>query len=404
MDMRFKRMMDHLKKIHTLTEESYLASYPGALVRVAGTAQKREKTVRSRYGVENVFQAQEVKQTIRDSMIANHGAPSPLQVPAIRAKVAATNFARLGVGNPFASPEVQAKIRETNLVRFGVRNPNQSPEVMARRIETNLERYGTDHFFERPEFHDEYKAISQERFGANHPMQSEEGRKLCFASIQRGYGVDSVFQLPEVQERAYASNLANHGGQHSQTCPEILARARETWLEKYGTDNPSKVESVKQKIRDVWMAKYGVPFPPQSLWQGKSHPSPNGLERKVQGLSPSCVLYTGSGSYPVRHPKTSRLRFPDFIVLTPDQLEAHQNNGVALKEFRTPAVIEAFGDWWHGPEKTGKSREAHLDEVRIFYLACGIRCLIVWENDVNKRPQAVGERIHRFLIDTTLGG
>jgi hypothetical protein len=135
--------MDHLKKVHSLTEESYLASYPGASVRIEGTRQKREKTVRARYGVENVFQAISVKREIRDSMIRNYGAPSPLQVPALRAKVAATNLERFGVENPFASPEVQAKIRKTNLDRFGVANPNQSPVFRLKTIESNIQKYGS---------------------------------------------------------------------------------------------------------------------------------------------------------------------------------------------------------------------------------------------------------------------
>lgn len=44
-DARFKRMMDHLKKVHGYGEATYLAKYPNAAVRIASTAQKREGTV-----------------------------------------------------------------------------------------------------------------------------------------------------------------------------------------------------------------------------------------------------------------------------------------------------------------------------------------------------------------------
>ena len=142
-DIRFKRMMDHLTKVHGLTEAEYTGRHPGAPVRVAGTALKREATVQARYGVDNVFQAAEVKATSRETMFAHYGAHNPLQSPTLRAKITETVRARYGVGNVFASPEVQEKIRQTNLTTYGVENAGRSPVVVARRIETNMLRYGS---------------------------------------------------------------------------------------------------------------------------------------------------------------------------------------------------------------------------------------------------------------------
>jgi len=55
-------------------------------------------------------------------------------------------------------------------------------------------------------------------------------------------------------------------------------------------------------------------------------------------------------------------------------------------------VIELFGDYWHGAEVTGKSREDEiLDRVKHF-AKFGLRCLVIWEsefNDVQKLKQKV---------------
>lgn len=142
-DVRFKRMMDHLTKVHGITEAEYVARHPGAAVRIAGTTQKRESTVKARYGVVNVFQSNEVKSKIRNTMIVHHGAPTVLQAPGLRKRIADTNAVRYGHTNPFGSPEVQAKVRQTNLATYGVEYPNLSKEVIARRIETNMMRYGS---------------------------------------------------------------------------------------------------------------------------------------------------------------------------------------------------------------------------------------------------------------------
>lgn len=401
-DLRFKRMMDHLKKVHGLTEESYRALYPTALVRIESTSRARKETVRSRYGVDNVFQDPDVKSKSRGTMLVKYGAPTPLQSPVLKGKVAETNRVRYGAENPFASEVLKGKIRETNMDRYGVENPNQSPEIIARRIDTNRQRYGADHYFQTEVFLDDYVDISRSRFGSDHPMQSDTGKQLCFAGVRKTYGVDSVFQLPEIQKRAYESNLANHGGVHSQQCPEVLAKARETWLEKYGTDNPAKVEAVKAKVKEVWMGKYGVPFPPQSLWTNREQSFPNGLEKRLLTLAPAQVVYSGDGSYWVSHKGASRTRNPDFVVLTPEQVQAYRG-GAQLNTLRTYAVIETFGDFWHGPLKTGMSREAHKEDVVSYYAKCGLQCLVLWEHEVHKHPEATAKRILKFLASLDLG-
>lgn len=231
-------------------------------------------------------------------------------------------------------------------------------------------------------------------------MKSKAGKALWEAGNVEKSGVRSVLLLPEVQQRAYQTNLANHGGKHSQQCEGVLEKARATWLEKYGVDNPSKVEAVKVRIKEVWMGKYGVPFPPQSLWTGRVQSFPNGLERQVQAMCPAQVVYAGDGSYWLRAPGESRSRNPDFVVLRPDQVQSYRE-GADLNGLRTWAVIEAFGDYWHGPARTGKDRETHKQEVVNYYKRAGVRALILWESEVRKHPARVAERLLRFLEEVS---
>lgn len=392
------RLMDHVKKVHGLTKETYLERHLGALLNVPATLERRKATVSERYdGATNVFQVPDVKTRIRDVMAEKYGGMG-VGSPELRAKIEQTNEVRYGSTNPFGSDEVQEKIRATWREKYGTDNPNQSPEVMAKRIATNRKTHGADHYVETDEFKGKFKAASQDRFGTEHPMQSEKGRGLWGAGCVEKLGVDNPLKDPDIYQKSYESNLSNHGGKHSQQCPEVLEKARATWREKYGTDNPSKVDAVKQKIKDVWEGKYGVPFPPQSLWLNQTHSSPNGLERKVQAMLPVYVLYTGDKTYNVRLPGTSRDKYPDFVVLAPDQLQAYQS-GTPLKSLRIEAVCEAFGSYWHGPEITGVSRDDHYNDVMDYYARCGLRCLILWEHDVDKRPGEVANQLRRFLSD-----
>jgi len=401
-EVRYGRLADHLKLVHGMSVEAYDAAYPGAMTRSEASVERRKVTTRAKYGVDNVSRSDVAKESTKRTFQAHYGVDSAVQDPGVRKRIAATNLARHGAENPFGSRKVQEAIRKTHLAKRGVENPAHDPVVLAKRMSTNMERHGANHYLETDEFQEKFKATSRERFGADHPMQSEAGQELCAQGVLATLGVRNPLQHPDIQRRAYESNLANHGGRHSQQCDHVRAKARATWMEKYGVDNPSKLEEVKVRIKEVWMAKYGVPFPPQSLWINRTHVFPTGPEKVVDALSPACVVYAGDGAYWVRHKGSSRARNPDFVVLNREQVRSYQD-GVKLNSLRTSAVIEVFGDYWHGPAKTGKQRDVHKHEVETFYARAGIVCLVLWESEIKEHPKRVGVRIQSFLREWRRG-
>ncbi len=386
---RALRLADHLKQVHRLSVREYLERFPGASVTAQKSIDQRQKTVQAKYGVSNIAYDPGVREKISEAKKA--------ETLETRKKRAKTNLFRYGHENPFGSEVIKRRIRETMQEKYGAGNPQQVPEIRERTLQTHEERYGAPYAFTTPGFQERFKETSQEHWGVDHPMKSIIGKGLCHAAVQEKYGYDSVFQSDAKQAVIYLTNLANHEGKHSQQCEDVLAKARATWMEKYGVDNPSKAEEVKNRIKDVWMGKYGVPFPPQSLWANQVCSFPNKFEQSVVALCPVGVVYSGDGAYWIRYPGASRARNPDFVVLSADQIVAYQN-GTSLNDLRTYKIIEAFGDYWHGPEITGKSREAHKLEVVDFYTKAGVQCLIIWESEIKKHPKRVAERIHAYIF------
>lgn len=394
-DFRFSRLTSHIKN-HQITVEEYESQFPSAKVRLEKTTEKRVETTKEKYGVDNVSQSDEVKARMVETYQERYGVDHPSHDPGIRARQIEGVRKKYGVDNPFQAGKIKKRIKEKMLENWGVENPAHSEEIQERKKETIQERYGVDFYLQTEEFQEKFKESSRENWGADHPMQTEQGIKRWEEGNLSKYGVRSALLLPEVQKKAYETNLANHGGIHSQQCPEILEKAKKTWLEKYGVDNPSKAEEVKIRIKQVWEGKYGVPFPPQSLWINQNHAFPNKVEQEADSLSPTRVVYAGDGSYWVRHKGASKARNPDFVFLTQKQLEAYQE-GTSLNDLRTSATLEIFGDYWHGPKMTGKSREEHQKEVIDYYARANIRCLVIWESELKKNPKRVSERIHKFF-------
>lgn len=387
-DFRFRRMMNHLVSVHGFTEATYLERYPGATVRLASTLEKRKTTVLGHYGVENVFQAEPIKEIAKQSMLSRHGGTSTMHCPDIKEKIDATNLERYGASNPFGSVEVQERIRKTNLKRYGVENPNQSDLVMEKRVQTNLKRYGAKHFVETADFQKKFEASSMNRFGTPHPMQSEEGSQLCSATLRERYGVDYPYQSAEIREKSQATSRANHGGKHHLSDPAVIEARKKHLLELYGVDNVSKIPSIKEKIIAILRAKDECGAVPEM----------NGLESSVSKLMPENVIYTGDWSYWVTW-TNGRHKNPDFVVLTPEQLAAYKA-GVPIKDLRTHLVIEVNGDFWHTAHK-GLTRENREREFIEGYTSVGVTCLVIWESDLKLNPDEIKQRIKGFL--TRLG-
>lgn len=390
---RKKRISDHVSKVHGYDPKDYRAKY-NALTSIAEIDEKRKATVKERFGVENVFQDGQVKDKIKETNLGRYGVENIAHNADVKEKRKATNLKRYGVENVFAADDIKERIKRTNLERYGVENPNQSADVMQRRIETNLERYGVEHYVETGEFKEKSKGSSLERYGVEHPMKSDAVQQRQQEVVFEKYGVRNVLLHREIYGKSYETNLANNGGKHHTQTQDFLDKSRATCLERYGVDNPSKAQEVKDRIKETWLEKYGVPFPPQSLQS--TFEFPNKLERYFDSITPERLVYSGDHSYWLKHSGAERARNPDFVYLSETQYKSYLD-GAVLNDLRVCKVVEVFGDYWHGEEKTGKSNEEHEAEVIEYYSRCGVGCLVVWEGDIRRGSADVVSRVRVWL-------
>ncbi len=85
--------------------------------------EKSKQTCLEKYGCENPFQAEEVKNKIKSKHLEN-----------------------LGVEYPSQSKVVQEKITQSNIESFGVKRPLQSNVILQKQKRTCIERYGVDNY------------------------------------------------------------------------------------------------------------------------------------------------------------------------------------------------------------------------------------------------------------------
>ena len=138
---------------------------------------KLEDTCTKKYGegIINVFQAEEVKNKIKDTNLERYGCMCVLQSEEIRNKGIQTLREKYGEGiiNVSQIKEIQDKIKDTNLERYGCEYAMQNKEIQNKVKATNLERHGA----ENPMQNEEIKNKALDSFQFNHTGPSSRAQR-----------------------------------------------------------------------------------------------------------------------------------------------------------------------------------------------------------------------------------
>lgn len=108
-----------------------------------------------RYGCENPYQSEIIKEKSKQTMLKKYGCENPLQSKEIQDKIKKTLLKKYGVTNPYqtaeaikrckvaySNPKVRLKIKETWLRKYGVDHPMKSIEVYEKQLKSgNLKKH-----------------------------------------------------------------------------------------------------------------------------------------------------------------------------------------------------------------------------------------------------------------------
>jgi len=98
-----------------------------------------KQTNLKKYGVENVFQNEKIKENIEKIMEDRYGGTG-LSSNVLSKKIKETNFKKYGVENVFQNEE----IKETNLKKYGTKNPFQNKYIKDKIKKKLLKEYGVE--------------------------------------------------------------------------------------------------------------------------------------------------------------------------------------------------------------------------------------------------------------------
>lgn len=137
-----------------------------------------------------------------------------------------------------------------------------------------------------------------------------------------------------------------------------------------GSKSPTKRPEVRKKMSES--TKKGKLNPFHRLWKDPEFVAkrmkairvkPNKLEKSLdkllQRLFPNQYKFVGDGEFILAS------KCPDFVNIAGQK-----------------KIIEVFGDYWHGEERTGVSDRQHAQERIDLFAKYGYQTLIIWERDL----------------------
>jgi hypothetical protein len=161
-----------------------------------------------------------------------------------KCKTKKNNLEKWGVENPFQLESVKEKSRKTNLEKFGVEFISQSSDIKEKikksiseldkskinkkRISTNQSKYGVDNVSQINEIKEKKVETSKTNFGESYFSKTNKFKEEIKKNNLEKFGVEHFFQSDEFMEKSKISNLI-----------------------RYDIDIPSKNNLIKQKIKDT---------------------------------------------------------------------------------------------------------------------------------------------------------
>lgn len=119
-------------------------------------AKKTAKTNIERYGSENVFASEAIREKIKGTWLLTRGVDNPRKDPLVIAASKSTSLERYGVDNPAKSDVVKQRTLNTNMLRYGAPAHTSTESGMNKLYETNMMKYGVKTPMERQEIVDAF--------------------------------------------------------------------------------------------------------------------------------------------------------------------------------------------------------------------------------------------------------
>ena len=212
----------------------------------------------------------------QQTCLTKYGAKNPSQVEQFKEKRTKTIRRKFGVDNAFQSTKIKRKIKRHWMQEHGVENPSQLDEVKSRKSETMKKHYGEEHWTKSKEMQSKLNPFTPEML------------KKCKATMVERYGVDNPFQSKEIQETIRMTLIERYGADNAGMIPNGFKAKK--FVDRFGKTHiiqgyePWALEFFNSR-KNVVRIETGVKHVPRYRYK---------LDDKLRNYYPDILVFTES--------------------------------------------------------------------------------------------------------------
>ena len=336
-------------------------------------------------------------------------------------KAKQSNLIKYGVENVFQSNIIKDKIKETCTDKYGVENPSQSNIIKEKKKETTQQNYGVEHFSKTDKYKDKIKETCIDRYGVEYIFQSNKIKdKIKETCIDR-YGVENPSQSKFIKEKKKETLLKNYGVEHFSKTDEYKDKVRETSLYRYGVNSYTQTSEYIEKTKQTNLYKYGAEYYSKTeiyhkdTFIGKNENYINYIDNSISlfNCDKGHTFEINSDNYhgrsknnlslcticnPISDSQSIKEKdlFEFIESIYDDKIIQSYRDGLEIDIYLPELKLgfEFNGLYWHS-EKF-KEKNYHLDKTN-YFKDKGIRIIHIWEDDWTSKEDIIKSQISNLL-------
>jgi hypothetical protein len=170
---------------------------------------KTKETNMNKYGCENVFQNNEIKEKIKITNIEIFGVDHPLKNESVKQKRKETNTNKFGFEHHLQNKEILSKLQHTNILKYGNKCSLINDEVKLKTTQTNLEKYGVDIPLKNKTIIEKLIQTNNIRYGDNSPLQNVDIHNKSVDTLFENYGVSNPLKSEYIKDKVKKTKINN---------------------------------------------------------------------------------------------------------------------------------------------------------------------------------------------------
>jgi hypothetical protein len=385
-----------------------------------GSIKQKELCI-EKYGVDNTFKLDSVKEKINATILKKYGVESYTQTDEYKEKSKKTSLDKWGVEHYSKTDECKKRVKNTSLDRWGVESYTQTDEYKEKSKKTSLDKWGVEHYSKTEEYKEKSKKTSLDKWGVEHYSKTEEYKEKIKETSLDKWGVDNYSKTSECRLKVRETNLINFGVDNPMKSDDIKNKVISTNLDKWGFKSYTQTNEYREKSKKTNLEKWSSNNYKSSEYDKIGTLIKDDLNYiKYIDKSKYLLKCKNNHEYEIYYDNyyhRLKSKLPLCTICNPiGELNSIKEGelikyiekvycGEIIKNYRDGLEIDVYlpdlklgfefnGLYWHSNKF--KDNNYHLDKLKHFK-SKNIRVINIWEDDWDLKTDIVKSQINNYF-------